>query len=231
MKKVRWFGVTWPFSMWTLAKHLKRLSFEDARAVGFIVDRTREDSIEARFFERVSFTETVRDPRGTEYQYERVSFSVLQFRCSPQFPQLEIIDAPRSTKSFMNLLSEATSFEISIDTPTVNLELWLTELQKRFPDDFLCDAVRVAEFPVSDSSRARVAFSSSKDVREDARKFLSTQRITFDKAQVRLRFLGEQASLSLSPDGAIRSEKEITIELANAVRDAFIASWDSELLS
>jgi hypothetical protein len=231
MKKVRWFGVTWPSSMWTLAKHLKRLSFQDERASGFIVDRARENFIEGRFFERLSYMETVHDPRGTEFQYERVSFSVLEFRCSPEFPQLEIIDAPRSTKSFMNLLSEATSFEISVDTPKVNLELWIRELQRLFPEGFRCEAVRVGEFPVSEFARARVAFSSSKDVRADAESFFKEQIVTFDKAQVRFNFLAEQACLSLSPDGSIRSEKEVTPELTSIVRKAFVASWDSEVVS
>jgi hypothetical protein len=226
MRKVRWFGVTWPFSMFTLAKRLKAVPFEDERTMGFEVDRARQDYIEGRFFERISYQETVRDPRGTEYQFERLAFNSVEFRCSTSFPQLQVADAPRSTKSFMNLLSQATDFEMTIDALRVDLTKWIKAMERSFPEGFRCDAVRLSEFPFSEFAKARVEIVSSKDVREDKSELINLGKLPYDRAQLRFKYLGEPICLVITQDAVLRSENEFPSEVAPLARDAFVTSWE-----
>lgn len=228
MRRVRWFGVTWPFSMWTLAKRLKELPFEGERTVGMVVDRARQDHVEGRFFEQVIFQETVHDPRGTEYQVERVTFNSLGFRCSTSFPQLQIMDAPRSIKPFLNLLGEATGFESTVDPLSVDLGRWISALQSQCPDDFRLDAVRLAEFALNENARARVEILSLRDVREERGGPFQLETRRFDRAQVRFQYLSQPVSLVLSQDSSLRSDTEFPAELADIARSAFITSWDDE---
>jgi hypothetical protein len=226
MRKVRWFGVTWPLSMFTLAKRLKALPFEDERTMGFLVDRASRDSIDGRFFERISYSETIRDPRGTEYQFERVAFNSVEFRCSTSFPQLQVADAPRSTKSFMNLLSQSTDFEMTIDALTVDLAKWIKAMEGSFPENFRCDAVRLSEFPVSEFAKARVEIASSKDIRGDKYELLNMETRPFDRAQLRFEYLGAPICIVITRDAVLRSDNEFPPELTSVVRNAFVASWE-----
>lgn len=226
MRRVKWYGVTWPFSMHTLAKRLKDLPFEDERAAGFVIDHARQGSVEGRFFERVAYQETVRDPRGEEIQFERISFNSLGFRCSTSFPQLQITDAPRSTKAFMSLLSQATAFEISVDALSTNLDKWIHELEARSTDGFRCDAIRLIEFAVNEHTRARVELVSDLDVRSEDSEMFAAYRNHYDRAQIRLAALGSTVTLVLTQEGTCRSDTDFPPELADFLREAFIASWD-----
>lgn len=226
MRRIKWLGVTWPFSMQTLAKRLRDLPFEDERAAGFVIDRVRQDSIEGRFFERVAYQETVRDPRGTELQFERISFNSLAFRCSASFPQLQIMDAPRSTKSFMSLLGQATAFEVAVSSLSVDLGRWIQELEARNVESLRCDAIRLPEFSISEHAKARVELVSVQDVRSDTNEMFVAYKGRYDRAQVRFSFLGEVVSLILTQEGTCRSDTDFAPELADVMREAFISSED-----
>lgn len=228
MKTLRWFGITWPCSMFTLAKRLGKYPFEGERNAGVVVDRARPDHLEGRYFERIAFQETVRDPRGAEFHFDRIVFNSLEFRCSVSFPQLQIADSPRSTKSFVNLLAQAADFEMTVDAITVDVKRWMKEIESRLPAAFLCEAVRLSEFPISEHAKARVEVISSRDVRKEADLMFKARNLQYDRAQIRLMYLNEPISLVLKQNAALRSENGFPSGAAVPFRDALTASWDGE---
>src|SRR5687768_2763888 len=104
----RWLRAEWPLSIRALAARLKAVPFSVATSQGFVIDRVRDRSIEARFVERTEFTETIVDPFGTETQLPRLQFIQCPFAVYEEFPQLELIDCPRSAHVLLNKLSELT---------------------------------------------------------------------------------------------------------------------------
>src|SRR5215469_13253307 len=124
MTRVRWFTAEWPVSMRTLAAKMKSEPFREDRLQGFIVDRVREDSVEGRFIEKISYKETIKSPFGEEEVFDRVIYTQLEFNLSNKFPHLELWDAPRSTQAYISKLLEFSNFGVSIESLSVDLIEW-----------------------------------------------------------------------------------------------------------
>ena len=75
MNRYQWFKVKWSVTMPQLAKKLTELfSFNENEINGFIIDRVRENFIEARYIEKVEYQDIVKDPFGKETYYNRISY-------------------------------------------------------------------------------------------------------------------------------------------------------------
>lgn len=129
MKRFRWFQVEWPTSIRTLARRIKMRTFEGESGHGFFIDRVRDDYLEARYVERVEYTDVVIDPFGKELTFDRVEFRQTLFRASSAAPGLELIDPPRNVQALMNRLSEAVDFEVAITPAVVDVLTWSAVLQ------------------------------------------------------------------------------------------------------
>ena len=114
-KRYKWLAVQWPIAMRTLGKRLKARPFGGEAMHGFVIDRIRDDTLEARYVERIEYTETITDPFGEELSFDRVEFRQSFFCATTHGPGLELRDPPRSLQPLMNRLSEATDFEVAIN--------------------------------------------------------------------------------------------------------------------
>jgi hypothetical protein len=108
---------------------MKGMAFHSSTSDGFVVDRVRDDIIEARFVERVELTEVLVDPFGGETRYDRVEFRQCEFVVTAGPIGLELINPPRGTSLFVSRLSEICNFEIAIVSPSINLLFWAERLQ------------------------------------------------------------------------------------------------------
>src|ERR1700692_2138192 len=86
----RWFKVDWPGSIWDLADKIKTRPYDGSGAEGFLLDRVRNQSLEARFVERRTYNRSVIDPLGTETVNSQVEFKEFMFRAYGEYPQLEL---------------------------------------------------------------------------------------------------------------------------------------------
>ena len=221
MTRYRWLKAEWPMTTRTLAKHIRQQEFTEGRASGFILDRVRDDSLEARFIERYEYTETISDPYGKELTFDRLEFRQTAFKASQSWPSLELLNAPRSTQGLVNGLLEACNFKLSISPIDVNVLTWADEFQRALGMDAVIDSLQVAALMVADGVKAKVLLKGDKDVRMACRELVQGRKHLLEKLQLRVVFGGAQTTIVLTNGAGAKVEGlDVPAELVEYLRDS-----------
>lgn len=186
MKRFRWFQVEWPTPIRSLANRIKLRSFDGESGHGFLIDRVRDDFLEARYVERVEYTDVVVDPFGKELTFERVEFRQTLFRASSSSPGLELIDPPRNVQALMNRLSEAVDFEVAITPATVDVLSWSTLLQDVGGVSSVLDSLQIGALEIEPGIVAKMVIKGDRDVRTACAALTQDRKFAVEKIQLRL---------------------------------------------
>lgn len=211
MKRFRWFQVEWPTSIRTLAKRIKMRTFEGESGHGFFIDRVRDDYLEARYVERVEYTDVVVDPFGKELTFDRVEFRQTLFRASSEAPGLELIDPPRNVQALMNRLSEAVDFEVAITPAVVDVLSWSAVLQNVGGVSSVVDSLQLGALEIESGIVAKVVIKGNRDVRAACASLTQDRKFAMEKIQLRLSS-PYRGTVVLSSAGAATLSAEDTIE-------------------
>jgi len=185
-RRYRWLEAHWPISMKTLGKRLKARPFEGDVSHGFVIDRLRDDVVEARYVERVEYTETVLDPFGRELSFERVEFRQTHFRAAGNGVGLEVRDPPRSVQPLMNRLSEATDFEVALNAYSVDVMAWAARFQSSSGVSCVVDSLQMNALQLEEGVTAKIVIKGDRDVRQACTKLAGNRRYLLEKVQLRL---------------------------------------------
>lgn len=185
MNRYRWFRAEWPISMRQLAKRLKAKQFADGSTDGFVVDRVRDDYVEARYIERFEVEEVVTDPFGKELTFQRVEFKQSAIRASGGTVGLELRDAPRSTHGLVSRLSEANDFSLAIIPISVDVVAWATSFQQLSRLEVIVDSLQIGDLELGSGVSAKIVVKGAKDVRNYSKVLTSGRRHKVEKVQVR----------------------------------------------
>lgn len=185
-RRYRWLNAQWPVSMKTLGRRLKAREFRGDATHGFVIDRLRDDLLEARYVERVEYTETITDPFGKELSFERVEFRQSHFRATVYGAGLEIRDPPRSVQPLMNRLSEATDFEVTISPYTIDVLKWAAKFQSASGFSCHVDSLQMSDLQLEDGVVAKVVIKGDQDVRQACTKLAANRRYLLERIQLRL---------------------------------------------
>jgi hypothetical protein len=227
MKKFRWFNVEWPTSIRTLAKRIKARSFDSGAGHGFVIDRVRDDYLEARYVERISYKDVVTDPFGKELIFERVEFRQTSFRASSFPPGLELIDAPRSTQALMNRLSEVLDFQVAIVPATVDVLLWSNFLLRDEGVSSEVESLQIGSLEVEPGVIAKVLIKGDGDVRAACSSLTGDRKYKIEKIKLRIKSPC-RASVVLSAVGSAAFSSEDSVEqLIHPLRSALVNSGRS----
>lgn len=185
MSRYRWFNAEWPISIRTLAKRLKAASFGEESSHGFVIDRVRDDYLEARYVERIQFTDTVIDPFGRELAFEHVEFRQCSFKASGTAPGLELLDAPRSTQNLLNRLAEASDFSLAINPFSVDVLAWAARFQSLAGIELIVDSVQLGALELETGITAKAIIKGERDVRSACARLTSKRKYAMEKIQLR----------------------------------------------
>lgn len=186
MNRYRWFRAEWPISMRVLAKRLKAKQFGDGAVDGFVIDRVRDDFLEARYIERFEVEEVVTDPFGKELTFQRVEFRQSTIRASSGDVGLELQDAPRSTHGLVSRLAEANDFSLAIVPISVDVVAWAAAFQRILCADALVDSLQIGGLELEAGIYAKVVIKGSKDVRSASKVLTDRRRHKLEKIQLRV---------------------------------------------
>lgn len=211
MKRFRWFRVEWPTSIRTLAKRIKLRTFDGESGHGFFIDRVRDDYLEARYVERVEYTDVVVDPFGKELTFERVEFRQTLFRASAFSPGLELIDPPRNVQALMNRLSEVVDFEVAITPATVGVLSWSAVLQNVGGVSSIVDSLQIGALEIESGIVAKVVVKGDRDVRAACAALTNDRKFAMEKIQLRLAS-PHRGTVVLSSGGSAALSSEDSIE-------------------
>jgi hypothetical protein len=198
---------------------MRQQEFTEGRASGFILDRVRDDSLEARFVERYEYTETVSDPYGKELTFDRLEFRQTAFRARQGWPGLELLDAPRSTHSLVSSLLEACNFELSISPIDVNVLAWADEFQRVLGADAVIDSLQVAALMVADGVNAKVLLKGERDVRAACKELVQGRKHSLEKLQLRVVIGGARNTVVLTNAAAAKVDgNDVPTEIVDHLR-------------
>jgi len=219
VSRYRWFKAEWAISMRVLAKRLKLNSFEGDRTEGFVLDRVRDDFIEARFVERFEYDETVVDPFGKELTFHRVDYRQCEFRASSIGLGLELIDAPRGVQAMTSRLVQASDFSLAISPVSTNVIAWAEGLQRSMNSVGIVESVQVGAVELSQGISAKAVIKGSSDVLQAASRLVEGKRHVIEKVQLRLTGT-ERLSVLLSNTGVAKFDVAPTDDMLKAVRNS-----------
>ena len=77
-----------PGSVRNIGKQLQKAIFRADSEQGFVVDRIRDEYLEARYFERISFQQSVSDPFGNTLSGGASDFRKVEFTLTKTFRNL-----------------------------------------------------------------------------------------------------------------------------------------------
>jgi hypothetical protein len=189
--------------------------------MGFKVEKIRLDSVKANYYERFCWTESGVDPFGREFSFERVSYKAVRFTLSKNYPELEVIDAPRGLSSLFSRIAELTNFEATIEPLRIDVLHWAEALRASYAGLFRVASMSVSDLGVEEGITGSLTVSSrNQDVKAAAGRLLSRRTYSVEKLQVVLGSGTSVASITLTSDGSVRSSVDIVPDILIAVRQA-----------
>lgn len=203
--------------MLVLAKRLKSRAFGNEQSEGFVLDRVRDDYLEATFVEKVEYDDRVIDPFGVESNFHRVEYRKCEFKASLAGPGLELVDAPRSVQAMISRLAEATEFSLAISPLSVNVLAWAAGVQRCLNVVGVVDSVQVGAVELSRGVQAKAIIKGPSDVLDAANRLVEGKKHIIEKVQ--LRFAApKRATVLLTNVGVARFEHDPPEEFLVAVR-------------
>jgi hypothetical protein len=209
MKRIRWLGAQWLTSLAALTSKMKANAFTQEKHDGFVVERVRDSFVEARFIEKLIFKETIFDPFGNEEVFDRISYRQVEFSLFADFPNIELVEPPRSTHAYVSKLLELSDFSLSISSLHVNLLDWLEELQTRVDRTFIIDSHQIAGFEIETGIIAKALLKGEKDVREALINFADGRPYILEKLQARVQLDRKVVSVHLANNGSAKISEEV----------------------
>ncbi len=223
MKRVRWFGASWPVSMRVLAAKMKTHPFTPESLDGFVIERVRDESIEGQYIEKLSFQETVMDPFGRETVTERVSYRSIDFTLVSHFPNIELRNAHRHTRAFVSKLLELCNFSLAIEPITVDLLGWAEKFQGCLGQKAMIDSLQVSGLQLEPGVSAKMLIKGDKDVREALKHIAAKRRFVLEKIQVKVSVGGHIAVIHMSNAGTAKVADDHVEEILPVLRASLAA--------
>lgn len=185
MNRVRWLRTEWPISMRTMAAKMKAQAFKRDSFDGFVIERVRDTFIEARYIEKLNYQETITDPFGVEQMYDRVAYRSVSFSLFSDYPQIELYDANRSTKEFINKLIEMYNFSLAVVPLSVKVLEWIDNFQKLTKQKVLVDSIQISGLQLEPGVVAKILLKGDYDVRGALRAIAEQRNFSLDRVQMR----------------------------------------------
>lgn len=219
MKRYRWLRAKWPISMRVLARRLKAKGFEEGRTEGFVLDRARDDWLEARFVERIEYDDTVVDPFGKELSFHRVEYRQCEFRASVDSPGLELVDAPRAVQAAISGLAEATEFGLAIAPLNLNVLAWAKGVQRLANVGGVVDSVQIGAIELAPGITAKALVRGSSDVILASARLVDGKKHVIEKVQLKIAG-SRKAAIVLAANGTVRIDSDVPSDTVVSIRAA-----------
>ncbi|MBC3926951.1 hypothetical protein [Undibacterium sp. CY21W] len=223
MKRVRWLKAHWPVTIRTLASKMKTQLFTPDSFDGFVIERVRDDSIEAHYIEKLNYKETVTDPFGNEESFDRITYRRIDFTLFSEFPHIELRDAHRSTREFLSKILELCNFSVAVEPVNVDLLLWVETLQKQLRKKVIVDSLQVAFLEIEPEISAKILLKGGKDVREALEHLSAKRKFTLEKIQVKIPVDHLAFPIHMSSAGIARIPEEHMNDYIRIVRQSLAA--------
>lgn len=218
MNRYQWFKAKWPIPMAELAKKLKKFSFDENQTSGFILDRIRENFIEARYIEKLEINETVKDPFGKELVYNKILYKECLLRISDDSPiGLEFVNPPKGLQGLLSKLSQATDFMLTITPLKIDLLKWIDCLDNAIQEKANIKSIEITGLDLGYGVSAKTLIKGSKNVLDASNLLTTDRKYKLEKIQAAYNNFG---NIIITTNGCAKIEKDIYHENIKKIRNS-----------
>lgn len=202
-RRIRWFRMEPQGStLGHLIQRMIRDEYTDKRGVGFRIESASRSTATGLFVEKVSGEDLVRDPDGNEFRVPRLEFRQVQFQILSGSPNLELIDPPRSCKSFFARLFHLSE-GLAVSPIQPDVAAWLSSLEASLGQRVRVRSMAISDVTISTSTYADIIVTSGADVRHDAEKLLSGRKGAIASVDIEWMHHDETTTCELTRSGAL----------------------------
>jgi hypothetical protein len=220
MKRVKWLRAESRLSIRELAKRLGNTPFGEDAESGFLLDRARDNFLEARFIEKSEYVETFTDPFGNSQSIERIVYKQVEFSLTKNVPQLELHTPPRGLSGFQNALLKASDFSMSLETCHVDLLRWTRAIEKALGARGTLRGAVASDIELADGATARIGISAPKDARNALAEILTGRKHNLSTVNVDLTLNGALHKIVLTSDCTMRCSDRVSDSELDGIRAA-----------
>ncbi|MES3008907.1 MAG: hypothetical protein V4751_14170 [Pseudomonadota bacterium] len=199
---------------------MKEIPFSENNLDGFSIERIRDDFIEGRFIEKYIYQEVILKSFGSEEVSDRVGYRSTDFKIFSRFPQIELRNAQRSSKDFLNRLLECCKFDLAVSPITVNLLEWVSGIEERTTHRILVDSLQLSGIELEEGVVGKILLRGDRDIREVIDRVVGGKPYILEKVQIKLQSSSQRISIHLSNSGAARISADDTSELVQVLRES-----------
>jgi hypothetical protein len=201
-----------------MGSKMKANPFTQESYDGFIVERVRDTLIEARYVQKVSYQETITDPFGNKEVFNRVDYRQVAFNLFANFPNIELLDAPRSINAYISKLLEISNFSLSVNHLQVNLLHWVKAFQAQLDKPIVINSIQIAGLELEQGVSAKVLLKGDKDVRMALSQFTNDKQYILERLQIKINFDGNILSIYLANNGTAKIPDDFMNDLLPMLR-------------
>lgn len=191
---------------------------------GFVIERIRDDFIEAQYIEKLNYKETVTDPFGKEESFDRITYRRIDFTFFSEFPNIELRDAHRSTREFVSKVLELCNFSVAVEPVTVDLLQWVEDLQEQIGKKVTVDSLQVSGLEFEPEISAKILLKGGKDVRQALKHLSAKRKFTLEKIQVKIPVGQSVFPIHMTNSGVARIPKEHLNDYIRMVRESLASA-------
>jgi hypothetical protein len=204
MIRAKWLTAEPKISLRALAGRMRSHEFTNDSQDGFLLDRTRDDHIEGRYIEKLTYQETIPDPFGQELTFERVTYRQVQFILYREFPQLELRDVPRGTLAFMSKLLQLCDFDLTSTSFSVDVMRWVDSIARTIGSAVTMDMMQLSEITIGPNVTGTMVLKSDRDVRDSLKSVIGSRPYTVEKVRLKWNDSTHAITIHLSNTGSAK---------------------------
>ncbi|MCJ2038807.1 hypothetical protein MKK55_07535 [Methylobacterium sp. J-059] len=186
MSRHKWYRAKWSASMREMAKKIQQTAFMPEATDGFVLDRARDNEIEARFVEKIDVHQTVTDPFGGAVEFDRIEYRQWRFRLTTLSPGLELLGSTKGSNALAYRLAELSRNELTLSNLNINVLSWLARFQEIGGYHGFIDAMQVGNINLGQSVKARAIVRGREDVKSYVADFLAHNPHDIEKVQFKI---------------------------------------------
>lgn len=223
--KLRWFQSEQvsPALLNKFADAITAHPFTAESSRGFLVTKRRSGSLTARFIEKVSGSREIVDPFGNRLQLPFVTYEMVRFRISCEFPNLELLNAAKSPRKLFFFLTEISKESFAMSPVEIDVKKWIAEIGSTFGNIEVTE-IKYHDLMVSPDVAADVAFYGTRNVVVEARNFIGKRSASVAKAKLSATIENRRLALELSAGGTLKANTSLDGKIVDDLRGTLAAT-------
>ncbi len=221
MTRRRWISAKWPITMREIARRMQKADDIQENEKGFIVERVRDDFVEAKYFERLQTIERLIDPFGRESEIDRVQYLQINFTAFDGPLGLEIVGTSKDVRKLTNSLEKICEYKLILSAISVDPIAWAVEISRCSGIEYYTESIQISNMYVGPGISAKLVVTGTVDVGELTGRFVHDRSHVIEKVKIQAKSR-PKSSVILTNGAAATTAGAESGRISSAVRESLL---------